>query len=48
MFTDDTQDDVDYPALSQNVRRPRYIKTDDSSNSEQKWSELEPGDKLQR
>ena len=47
-FTEDTQDDEDYPALSQNVHRPGYVKTDDSSDSEWKWSELEPGDKLQR
>ena len=47
-FTDDTQDDDDYLSLSQNVHRAQYIKTDDSSDSEQKWSDLEPGDKLQR
>ena len=47
-FTDDTQDDDDYPPLSQNVHRAWYVKTDDSSDSEQKWSDLEPGDKLQR
>ena len=33
-FTDETQDDVDYPPLSQNVHRARYVKTDDSSDSE--------------
>ena len=48
MFTDDTQDDDDYPPLSQNVHRARYVKTDESSDLEQKWSGLEPGDKLQR
>ena len=48
MCTDNTQDDEDYPVLSLNVHRPQYIKTDDSSDSEWKWSELEPGDKLQR
>ena len=48
MFTDDTQDDDDYPPLSQNVHRAQYVKTDESSDSEQKWSDLEPGDKLQR
>ena len=47
-FTNDTQDHQDYLGLSQNVHRPQYVKTDDSSDSEQKWSELEPGDKLQR
>ena len=47
-FTEDIQDDEDYPPLSQNVHRPWYIKTDDLSDLEQKWSELEPGDKLQR
>ena len=48
MFTDDTQDDDDYLSLSQNVHRAQYVKTDESSNSEWKWSDLEPGDKLQR
>ena len=48
IFTDDTQDDDDYPPLSQNVHRTQYVKTDESSDSEWKWSDLEPGDKLQR
>ena len=29
MFTDDTQDDDDYPPLSQNVHRAWYVKTDE-------------------
>ena len=48
MFTDDTQDHDDYLPLSQNVHRARYVKTDESNDSEWKWSDLEPGDKLQR
>ena len=34
MFTDDTQDDDDYPPLSQNVHRAQYVKTDESSDLE--------------
>ena len=37
MFTDDTQDDDDYPPSSQNVHRAWYVKTDDSSDLEWKW-----------
>ena len=48
MFTDDTHDDDDYLPLSQNVHRVQYVKTDESSDLEWKWSDLEPGDKLQR
>ena len=47
-FTEDTQDDDDYPPLSQNVHRPQYVKADESSDLEQGWEELEPGDKLPR
>ena len=46
-FTEET--DEDYPPLSQNIHRPQYIKkSDDWSDSEPKWADLEAGDKLQR
>ena len=40
---EDTHDDEDddYPPLSQNLHRTQYIKRDDSSDLEWKWSELE-------
>ena len=44
----DNGDDDDYPPLSQNVHRARYIRADDSSDSEPKWADLHPGDKLAR
>ena len=48
-LTKDTHNDEDddYSPLSQNLHRPWYIKGDYSSDLEQQWSELEPGDKLQ-
>ena len=46
-FTEET--DEDYPPLRQNIHRPWYIKkSDDLSDSEPKWADLEAGDKLQR
>ena len=46
-FTEETDDN--YPPLSQNIHHPPVCKkSDDSSDLEPKWADLEAGDKVQR